>query len=112
MDAAETAQAARGDRRRHAGQGAGEALLVLTLGMAPEDAAALAAIRDPSRFRYHPLGAYSGVADPEHCRPREILPTLAAAARHLTPAPRAVLAFDDYPASPLAALLAPNTGAG
>jgi hypothetical protein len=111
MDVAGTAQAVgRGDRRRHAGQEADARLLVLTLGMTPEDAAAVAGIRDPGRFRYQPLGGFSDVADPEQCRPREILPALVAAARRVTPAPRAVLAFDDYPASPLAVLLAAELG--
>jgi hypothetical protein len=111
MDTDGTAQAAvRRDRPDVAVQEPGGPLPVLTLGMAPDDAAALAAIRDAGRFRYHPLGSYSAVADPELCRPAEVLPVLVAAARRLVPAPAGVIAFDDYPASPLAVLLAAALG--
>ena len=111
MDTDGTAQAAvRRDRPEAAGHQPGAPLLVLTLGMTPDDAAALAAIRDPGRFRYHALGSDESVADPEQCRPAEVLPGLVAAARDLTPAPAAVVAFDDYPASPLAVLLAAALG--
>ena len=111
MDMDGTAQAAvRRDRPDVAGQEPRGLLPVLTLGMAPEDAKALAAIRDPGRFRYHPLGSYAAVADPEFCRPAEVLPGLVGAARRLNPAPGGVIAFDDYPASPLAVLLAAELG--
>jgi len=111
MDAEGTAQAAgRGDRRRRGRKDADTKLSILTLGATPQDVTALAAIRDPDRFRYHPLGTIDTVADPGLCRPREILPALVAAARRLDPAPRGVLAFDDYPASPLAVLLAADLG--
>ena len=106
-----TAQAAgRGDRRRRGGEDADTTLVMLTLGATPQDVAALAAIREPERFRYHSLGTIDTVADPGLCRPREVLPALVAAARRLTSAPRGVLAFDDYPASPLAVLLAAELG--
>lgn len=83
---------------------------VLTLAMSPAEAAALAEIGAPERFRLQPLGDPAEVGDPAWCRPSRLLPALVASARALPSPPDAVIAFDDYPASPLGVALAEALG--
>lgn len=102
MDAAETRTAPRGPAPPHAEAACrSRPFEVLTLAMSPAEAAALAEIAEPERFRLQPLGDPAEVGDPACCRPSRLLPALVAAARALPSPPDAVIAFDDYPARPL-----------
>jgi hypothetical protein len=111
MEAADisTARLGLGQSRDDAAAGA-QPRIVLALAMAPAEAAALAAIRQPGRFRLQPMGEEPEVGDPAFCRPLRLLPALVAAARALPTPPAGVVAFDDYPASPLGVALAERLG--
>lgn len=78
--------------------------------MSPAEQAALAAIRDPERFVLRAFGDDAEVGDPGCCRPGRLLPALVAAARALPAPPGGIVAFDDYPASPLGVALAERLG--
>jgi hypothetical protein len=111
MDAAEISTASLGLRQpREEAAGRLRPFHVLTLAMSEAEQAALATIRDPGRFVLEPLGDPLEVGDPGWCRPRRLLPSLAAAARALPALPDGIIAFDDYPASPLGVALSERLG--
>jgi len=83
---------------------------ILALGLTPEEADRLRRIDAPERFSYLTLGSFEAIDNPELCRPGAVIAELVAAARRL-PAPLdGVVAFDDYPASLLAAAVAGELG--
>ncbi|MFO1060586.1 MAG: ATP-grasp domain-containing protein [Dongiaceae bacterium] len=85
-------------------------LLVLALAMSPAEQAALARIGGAERFRLQPFGDPAEVGDPAFCRPGRLVPALVAAAGALPEPAAGVIAFDDYPASPLGVALAERLG--
>jgi biotin carboxylase len=70
------------------------------------DAHWLGRIKQPERFRYRPVGDFAQADNPELCRPRPFVRAAVAEARRLGERVHGVVAFDDYPASLLAAAIA------
>jgi hypothetical protein len=79
---------------------------VLTVGMTADDARWLARIDRPERFRFVPLGDFAEADNPELCRPRAFIAAAIEEAKRLDEPPSGIVAFDDYPASMLAAAIA------
>jgi hypothetical protein len=79
---------------------------VLTVGLTGDDARWLARIDRPGRFRFVPLGDFAEADNPELCRPRAFIAAAVEEARRLDEPPTGIVAFDDYPASILAAAIA------
>jgi hypothetical protein len=79
---------------------------VLTVGLTDHDRRWLARIDRPERFRFVPIGDFAQADDPELCRPRAFIADAVAEAGQLADPPQGVVAFDDYPASLLAAAIA------
>jgi biotin carboxylase len=83
---------------------------VLTVGVTGHDTHWLGRIHRPERFRYVPLGNFSQADNPELCRPRAFVAAAVAEAKRLHEPFHGVVAFDDYPASLLAAAIAEKLG--
>jgi ATP-grasp domain len=79
---------------------------VLTVGLTDDDAHWLARIDRPERFRFVPVGEFAQADNPELCRPRAFIAAAVDEARRMDEAPCGIVAFDDYPASLLAAAIA------
>jgi hypothetical protein len=94
------------DSRRICPGGQSRVRTVLTVGMTDDDAHWLARIDRPERFRFVPIGDFAQADNPELCRPRAFIAAAVDEARRLKEPPCGVAAFDDYPASLLAAAIA------
>ncbi|MGH6929184.1 MAG: hypothetical protein ACREEV_12785, partial [Dongiaceae bacterium] len=79
---------------------------VLTVGLTDDDARWLARIDRPERFRFVPVGDFAQADNPELCRPGAFIAAAVDEARRMDEPPRGIVAFDDYPASLLAAAIA------
>ena len=83
---------------------------VLTVGLTDHDAHWLARIDRPERYRFMPIGDFAQADNPELCQPRAFIAAALDEARRLKDPPVGVVAFDDYPASVLAAAIAERLG--
>lgn len=83
---------------------------VLTVGATPDDLYWLERINERDRYRFLPLGDFAQADDPELCRPREFIDAAVGEALRLSEKPHGIVAFDDYPASLLAAAIAERLG--
>jgi hypothetical protein len=79
---------------------------VLTVGLTGDDARWLARIERPERFRFVPIGDFAQADNPELCRPQAFIAAAVEEAKRLDQPPSGIVAFDDYPASILAAAIA------
>jgi biotin carboxylase len=83
---------------------------VLTVGVTDHDAHWLGRIHSPERFHYRPVGEFAQADNPELCRPRDFVRAAVAEVRQSGERVHGVVAFDDYPASLLAAAIAEKLG--
>lgn len=83
---------------------------ILTVGLCDHDAYWLSRIDGADRFRFVPVGEFAEADNPELCRPRAFVMSAVAAVDRLVDPPSGVVAFDDYPASVLAAAIAERLG--
>jgi biotin carboxylase len=83
---------------------------VLTVGVTDYDAQWLGKIHDPQRFHYRPVGDFAQADNPELCRPRSFVREAVAEVRRSGERAHGVVAFDDYPATLLAAAIAEKLG--
>jgi len=83
---------------------------VLTVGVTDHDAHWLGEVHHPLRFRYRPVGEFAQADNPELCRPRSFVQEAVAEVRRSGEQVHGVVAFDDYPATLLAAAIAEKLG--
>ena len=84
----------------------GGARTILTVGLTDGDARWLARIDRPERFRFVPIGDFAQADNPELCRPLAFIAAAVDEAKRLDEPASGIVAFDDYPASILAAAIA------
>lgn len=83
---------------------------VLTVGVTDHDMQWLARIARPERFQFVAVGDFVQADNPELCRPRQFIDAAVAEVRRSAQLAHGVVAFDDYPASPLAVAIAERLG--
>ena len=76
---------------------------LLTLALTPEDAEEMECLPGLERFRWLAAGDDEALGNPEICRPAEAVAAVMAAARGQGAGVHGIIAFDDYPASLVAA---------